>query len=341
MRDTKMEINVDGFFENVPNSNPSIPYPYIRKFQKKFIDEIDLTDILFLCAPTGSGKTLCFEYLCRKTLPTLLIYPTTALMKTQKKQLEEHNIKVFLLDSSVLGNLKGYERSRKLISLFMMYDIIITNPDILSAIIHKLYINPEEDLLRIFSHFQYVIYDEFHSYQELELSDLLLQITLFLSNSQVKIVLSSATPSLEIISLIQSINPLWKINIIYEEGANSGIQIRFKTKVQLFQQKFDEKINDLIKLCISSDFKTLVMCNSNISARNIFNRLCASGYFEYVTKDTHDETKGDIKADLNKQIIISTAGKSELGLNYPLDAIIMDSAYSIQSFIQRFGRISQ
>lgn len=337
-----MEIKVNGFsVSEVDNPFKELTFSKIRRFQKDFIENVDKYDILFLSAPTGAGKTLCFEYLCKKNPPVLLVYPTTALMTDQERQLKEHGLKVFRLDSNSIGDVRGYARSRRLIALFQRHEIIITNPDIISAILHHMYINPEDDLLRIFRYFHYIAYDEFHVYKELELSDILLQILLFISLSKAKVVLSSATPSTEFINVLRDIKPDCQINIIEEKGCKEGSLVRYDTKVYISNEKFKDKVKELIKLCIEKNLKTLVMCNSIIFVRDLYNSLVHEGYEKYITKETGDETRGIIKADYSKLIIIATSQKAEIGLDLPFDVIIMDIAPDLQSFIQRFGRVSR
>jgi len=336
-----VEIKVKGFsLQEVDNPFKELTFPRLRRFQKDFIENVDKFDVLFLSAPTGAGKTLCFEYLCKKTLPVLLVYPTTALMSDQERQLTEHGLKVFRLDSERLGDVKGYARSRALIVFFQKYDIIITNPDILSAILHYMYVNPEQDLLRIFSYFHYIVYDEFHIFRELELSDILLQLILFLGLSKAKIVLASATPSLEFINVLRDAKPGCQIKVLEEKGTKGTNSVRYNTKVHITNEKFKEKVSELIKYCKEKNLRTLVICNSNKFARELYNSLTSDGYDGYITKDTGDETRGETKADLSKLIVISTS-KSEVGIDYPLAAIIMDVAPDLQSFVQRFGRISR
>ena len=323
----------------IDNPFEELPFPKIRNFQKGFIETVDNFDILFLSAPTGSGKTLCFEYLCKNEPPILLIYPTTALMADQERQLSERGLSVFRLDSNTLGEERGYARSRKLMAFFQRHDIIITNPDIISAVLHDIYVNPEQDLIRIFNYFHFIIYDESHVYKELELSDILLQILLFLGTSKAKIILSSATPSIEIIDILNNIKPESRIGIVEEKGSKNGGLVRHNTKVFLTDEKFKEKVEDLVESCIAQKLKTLVICNSVKLALQLHNSLFLN-FREYLTEDTGYLTRSGIKPDLNKLIIISTS-KSEIGIDYPLDAVVMDVAQDIQSFIQRFGRVSR
>jgi len=64
----------------------------LRSFQKEFADCAKDKDaeVIQLIAPTGAGKTLCFQNLMRdeknEIHKTLLIYPTNALIKSQLRR---------------------------------------------------------------------------------------------------------------------------------------------------------------------------------------------------------------------------------------------------------------
>src|SRR5208337_3390282 len=110
--------------------------------------------------------------------------------------------------------------------------------------------------------------------------------------------------------------------------------------VTFLTENFKQQVPFLIEECIKKNRKTLVIGNSNKVIREMYNDLCSKGLESFVTKDSGDETQGDIKADLSKLIILSTA-KSEVGIDYPLDTVIIDTPFDIQSFIQRFGRVAR
>ncbi|MDD5188701.1 MAG: helicase-related protein, partial [Methanoregula sp.] len=117
-----------------------------------------------------------------------------------------------------------------------------------------------------------------------------------------------------------------------------NIPIRYDTQVTFLTENFKQHTPLLIEECIQKNRKTLVIGNSNKVIREMYNDLCSKGFESFVTKDSGDETQGDTKADLSKLIILSTA-KSEVGVDYPIDAVIIDAPFDIQSFIQRFGRV--
>ena len=99
----------------------------LRSFQKEFIDCIKEgnIDIIQLIAPTGAGKTLCFEYLLNEGHKVLLLYPTNALIQSQMARFSEKGFRAKNISSRILKK-KGMERSQELWGLVSRYDIILT-----------------------------------------------------------------------------------------------------------------------------------------------------------------------------------------------------------------------
>jgi len=327
----------------------------LRSFQKDFIDCIENRemDIIQLVAPTGAGKTLCFEYLFNKGYKVLLLYPTNALIKNQIDRFENLGFTVAHISGKILEK-KGYERSRELMGLITRYDIILTNPDIFQAIIGHMYKNPEEDLIRTFSFFQYVVYDEFHAYREFELSGILTQIALFQNMSRCRIILSSATPKSEILKLLESIRigknrtaPLIEISEAKKCISGEGAIIRHDTQVEFKQGKILDYFDDIIGILKDSITKLqtgepqiLVIFDSVKDCNEFFWRLHDENrqLYDFVEKDNGYDTNqvGDTP-DFTKPILIST-NKSEIGLDYPIELLIMEDGFNFDSFVQRFGR---
>lgn len=232
----------------------------LRSFQKEFIDCAKNTNanVIQLIAPTGAGKTLCFEKLMKDEKgvihKTLLIYPTNALIKSQLERFtKDKKFRAINISSKILTK-KGEERSRELYGLLSRYDIILTNPDIFQAIIGHMYRNRTGDLIQAFSFFEYIIYDEFHTYREFELSGILNQIGLFLNMSSCKVILSSATPKDEIIELLNLArvgadrHPP-QIERVDAKACrnNEGVVIRHKTKVEFRQGKIIDHIEQVVE----------------------------------------------------------------------------------------------
>lgn len=334
----------------------------LRSFQKEFLDCAKNTNanVIQLNAPTGAGKTLCFEKLMRdekgEIHKTLLIYPTNALIKSQLDRFKSNKFHAQNISSKILTK-KGEGRSRELFGLLSRYDIILTNPDIFQAIIGHMYKNLTGDLIQAFSFFEYIVYDEFHTYREFELSGILNQIGLFLNMSSCKVILSSATPKDEIIELLN----LARIGtdrhkpIVEKVDANpcsnnEGVVIRHKTKVEFYQGKIIDHIeqvveilNDAVKSIETNEPRILFIFDTVRDCNRFYSRLFNEypNLYKYAEKDNgYDTNQEGYAQDLTKPILIST-NKSEVGLDYPIKLLFMEDGFSIDSFIQRFGRAAR
>lgn len=330
----------------------------LRAFQKEFIDCIndEGVDVIQLVAPTGAGKTLCFEYLLNQKHKVLLLYPTNALIQSQMQRFNDEGFRVANISSKILKR-RGRERARELSGLIKRYDIILTNPDIFQAIVGAMYTNPEGDLIQVFREFNYVIYDEFHAYGEFELSGILTQIALFLNMSRCRVILSSATPKTEILKLLNVVligeyrqTPTIK-SVEAKPGFIKGEKpIRYRTEVEFHQGKiFDhieeiaDKLTDAIKDMKIGKPQILLIFDRVKDSNWFFSRLSREypELYRYVEKDNGYDTNqiGDAP-DFTKPILIST-NKSELGLDYPIKMLFMEDGFSFDSFIQRFGRAAR
>lgn len=336
----------------------------LRSFQKEFIDCAKNTNanVIQLIAPTGAGKTLCFEKLMKdeKGLihKTLLIYPTNALIKSQLERFnKDKKFRAINISSRILTK-KGEERSRELYGLLLRYDIVLTNPDIFQAIIGHMYRNRTGDLIQAFSFFEYIVYDEFHTYREFELSGILNQIGLFLNMSSCKVILSSATPKNEIIELLNLArvgadrHPP-QIEKVEAKACNNneGEIIRHKTMVEFHQGKIIDHIEQVIESLkevvgnIKVNEPRILFIFDTVKDSNRFYYRLSSEYpelYKYAEKDNGYDTNNQdgYTQDFTKPILIST-NKSEVGLDYPIRLLFMEDGFSIDSFVQRFGRAAR
>jgi len=330
----------------------------LRVFQQQFIECVksENTEVIQLIAPTGAGKTLCFEYLLQEGSKVLLLYPTNALIQSQIGRFKDAGFRAANISAKILKK-RGYERARELSGLIRHYDIILTNPDIFQAIIGAMYTNPEEDLIQIFHQFEYVIYDEFHAYREFELSGILTQIALFQNMSRCKIILSSATPKSEILELLNLVRigedrhvPVVKDIIAIPCNPDEGEIIRYQTEVEFHQGKLLDQFNEVVGMLIEELKKIepgkpriLFIFDMVKDSNRFYTRL----FYEYpeiytfAEKDNGYDTNqvGDAQ-DFTKPILIST-NKSEVGLDYPIKLLFMEDGFSIDSFVQRFGRAAR
>lgn len=337
----------------------------LRSFQKEFAECAKDKDaeVIQLIAPTGAGKTLCFQNLMRdeknEIHKTLLIYPTNALIKSQLERFNKDKFAAKNISSKILTT-KKEERSRELYGLLSRYDIVLTNPDIFQAILGHMYCNQTGDLIQAFHLFEYVIYDEFHTYKEFELSGILNQIGLFLNMSPCKVILSSATPKEEIIELLKLTRigegdnrhePRVKTVRAEPCSNNDGDTIRYKTRVKFQQGKiiddFEQIVENLREAVRNIDVnepRILFIFDTVRDSNRFYSRLFKEypDIYKCAEKDNGYDTNNQdgYAQDFTKPILIST-NKSEVGLDYPIKLLFMEDGFSIDSFVQRFGRAAR
>ncbi|MFC7132352.1 MULTISPECIES: DEAD/DEAH box helicase [Salinibaculum] len=199
----------------LPTTMPDTDFPHepARQFQATalaWIHDTDAAPVATLEAPTGSGKTAVIAALSRAMGHTLCLYPTNALVNAQAAELEAAGLDVQVVTSDTLSG-TGDDRTRELIEYAQRgqrgaHDVIVTNPDILQAVLQGLYFSPGDDILRIYGLFDAAVFDEFHYYDALAASGLLTQIKVLSERGAVlspdgddeltppRFLLSSATP---------------------------------------------------------------------------------------------------------------------------------------------------
>ena len=76
----------------------------LRVFQEQFIDcvKTENTEVIQLIAPTGAGKTLCFEYLLQEGSKVLLLYPTNALIQSQMERFRDVGFRAANISAKIL-----------------------------------------------------------------------------------------------------------------------------------------------------------------------------------------------------------------------------------------------
>lgn len=325
-----------------------------RGFQNDFLRWLHEGDeqVVVVNSPTGSGKTAAFSELCRKKRKTLLIYPTNALLKQQKKVIEdEFESSAKILSGDKLSE-KGYDRVQEMLGHVKGIageNVILTNPDILQAIIQNSYVDPSQEAIEFFNHFDGVVYDEFHFYDEFEASGLLIQIKIITERvPDSKIVLSSATPNK---TLINTVKNVLDIDIKEVESAyvdDEGDRFRFDTVVQRKRERIWEAREEVSKM-IEEDAQDLekgsepniaIVFNSAYHSNRFYEFLSEElpELYELTEKDNGYDTQQEeeVRPDVNP--ILITTKKGEVGLDYDIQKLVMEKPYTAESFIQRFGR---
>lgn len=194
----------------VSEAPSSFEYDRARDFQRNAVNWIEDGDepVALLSAPTGGGKTAVIAALAATSDRTLCLYPTNALANAQQKTLEQvYDLEVDVLTGETLTE-RGDARSQEVLQYATTPgggDVVLTNPDVLQAILQNQYFSPGSEILRFFAHFDAAVYDEFHYYDPLGASGLLMQIKVLSERGRYRtregslefprVLLPSATPS--------------------------------------------------------------------------------------------------------------------------------------------------
>jgi CRISPR-associated endonuclease/helicase Cas3 len=328
-------------------------FEHARAFQNRVVEWIHdgAEPVAVLRAPTGAGKTATFHDLIETRDVPLLVYPTNALLKQQRNRFAEDDIDVAVLNSETL---RGHGRGRVegLIAYFDEFeadhDAVVTNPDILQAAIQDMYAGGRA--MRIFDRIDAVVYDEFHFYDSLAASGLLLQLKILAErHPKQKILLASATPNEDFVDFVRE-----RLGIdvcdISASYVDDGDQFRKAVEIVRHEEsRLSDRRDEIAKSLAQGimdveeyDEPHAVLVFNSVRQSNDFHRFLAEEYpmvFEHTAKDNGFDTK-DESADLDEEAFyaLNTTNKGEVGLDYDIRTLHMENPGRAGPFLQRFGR---
>lgn len=328
-------------------------FEYARAFQNRVVEWMNDGDepVAALRAPTGAGKTATFHELLDKPGMTLLVYPTNALLRQQAQRFRDEGVSVGLLNASTLDG-HGHERTENLLrfmnDLKAEHDVVITNPDILQAAVQDMYRGAEA--MRLFNLFDSIVYDEFHFYDALAASGLLLQIKILAERHRnPNILLASATPNEDFIDFLRNDVGLQVLGI-EAEYVDDGDQFRYPVNVVRHgdQRLIDDKegIAQSLQAELQDqgeyDEPHVAVVFNSAKDSNEFHEFLHADYpevYAHAEKDNGFDTN-DTQVDLDESqfYILNTTSKGEVGLDYDIQTLYMDAPRDDRAFLQRFGR---
>jgi len=309
------------------------------------------TPVAAVRAPTGAGKTVTFHELIETQPLTLLVYPTNALLRQQRGRFDAAGVNAAVLNGRTLDG-HGDERTENLLAYLNTYvndhEVVLTNPDILQAVIQDLYRG--DHAMEFFDEFDAVVYDEFHFYDSLAASGLLLQTKIIAERSaSPKILLASATPNEDFVEFVRTQLHL-DVHDIEAEYVETGDQFRQPIEVTRHEDRriMDDReaIAELLQAELDSaseyDEPQIVLTFNSAKDSNDFHKFLAEEHpnvFEHAEKDNGFDTN-DEQVDLNEETfyILNTTSKGEVGLDYDVTTLVMENPRKPSAFIQRFGR---
>ncbi len=353
---------------------------FLHESQKRVkLDFVKLPEITIITAPTGTGKSYAFPFpvlnakrenkgIDSSEVRGLIVLPTNALIDELTTNFESTYPELVItkltgpeLDKS---EKKGLDRWRYAIEIAKNSDLVITNPDILNFAMHGGYHQyswtkktGDTRFSSFLNKFNYIIFDEYHLYDEAQIANVLTLIRLrelFLQHYKpefdnvngVRFLFVSATPENELKELLKQDNYSFEeiVEEIVESSKNSRpihgqLEVEFyncKGIDELIQYKIPE-LKEVIKnqrVLIILDLLRYVQELSQ-EFKKIFPNL-------NIYESTGYAPKNVIERELLKSanIIIAT-NKAEVGVNYNVDYCIMQPGRYFQNFVQRFGRISR
>lgn len=328
-------------------------FEHARAFQNRVVEWIHggRSPVSVVRAPTGAGKTATFYELIDSRDMTLLVYPTNALLRQQRERFDNDDVDVAVLNANTLDG-HGHERTEQLLGFVNKYateyDAVLTNPDILQAAIQDMYVG--SDPMRFFNKFDAIVYDEFHFYEALSASGLLLQIKIIAERQyDPKILLASATPNEEFVDFLREQVGL-TVRDIDADYDPDGDQFRHRMVVRRHEARKiiddrDEIASELkeeVETVGDYDDPEIVLVFNSAKDSNDFHDFLYHEYqtvFEHTAKDNGFDTH-DTGADLDKKefLILNTTSKGEVGLDYDVTSLYMEKPFSASAFLQRFGR---
>ncbi|UPM45260.1 type I-D CRISPR-associated helicase Cas3' [Halocatena salina] len=329
-------------------------FSHARTFQNRtaeWVQSDNAAPVAVLRAPTGAGKTAAFHSIIEENNLTLVVYPTNALLNQQISRFEANGVSVAPLTGNTLSG-HGDDRVEEILSFTDRYsghDIVVTNPDILQSIIQNTY-HGTTKAMQFYDRFDAVIYDEFHFYDPLAASGLLLQIHIFLDRRPTAdIVLASATPNESFVSFVtdELAHSVRDIDVVFDDAGD-----RFRQPVTVkrhetrtIDEEIDAVIDRLRELITSADdlqTPQVALVFNSVAASNDFHQTLsdvAPEVFKHTVKDNGFDTNDpDVDLETESYFILNTTSKGEVGLDHDIQTLFMETPRSPSSFLQRFGR---
>ncbi|MEO1218722.1 MAG: type I-D CRISPR-associated helicase Cas3' [Bacteroidota bacterium] len=340
----------------------------------------ELPEFTIITAPTGTGKSYAFPFPVLNSIKDgndidapdsirgLIVLPTNALISelTENFKSTYPSLVINQLTGAELNKyeVKGFERWKKAIEIAENSDLVITNPDIINYAMHGGYhqwAGHKKTGDKIFSkflvQFSYLIFDEYHLYDEAQIANILTLVKLRENLLQhykvirgreqgIRFLFVSATPEKGLSEIFE--NEEYEYEDIIEEIVDEPDHARAihgKLEVEFINNKdikelIRSKIPEIQSILPSK--KILLILDRLRDVQELAKEL--EGVFPeyqiyqstgYVSKSENAQEK--IKS---ANIIIAT-NKAEVGVNYEVEYCIMDPGKYYQNFIQRFGRIAR
>jgi CRISPR-associated endonuclease/helicase Cas3 len=347
---------------------------FLHEVQKRMKLDFDkFPEFTIITAPTGTGKSYAFPFpvinskkknsaFDEDKIRGLIVLPTNALIDELSENFSKTYpfLKIEKLTGKTLDDyaVKGFNRWLKVLELCKGdTDLVITNPDIINYAMHGGYHTNawqntgRKEFHNFLESFGYVIFDEYHLYDESQIANILTLTYLrniFLNeNSKIKYLFASATPekSLKDILINQGYTLEEIIEEITEDNSNARaihgeLEVEFQSTTNMLTF-INDKIDE-IKGELNNKKKVLIILDKLNEVQLLSERLASFFPKINIYQSTGYVSKIESQNEKVKQanIIIAT-NKAEVGVNYEVEYCIMQPGKYFRNFVQRFGRVSR
>lgn len=333
-----------------------------------------LPEFVIITAPTGTGKSYAFPFpaLQAKINPKpfdesnirgLIVLPTNALINELTESFTQTypQLTIKKLSSQELDNAqaKGFNRWREAINIAQQADLLITNPDIINYAMHGGYHatgnykkQGDSEFRTFIEKFQYLIFDEYHLYDEAQIANILtiiklIQLIFSDSKQRVKFFFVSATPEPKLKTILEQEG--YQYQEIIEEITNQPHNARAIHGKLETTFVYESNVNQLIqaytpqiKQQIEQGNKALIILDRLRDVQELtdyFNRIFPQ-FTVYPSTGYVSKTENHNQKIAEANLIIAT-NKAEVGVNYDVTYCIMQPGKFYQNFVQRFGRVAR
>jgi CRISPR-associated endonuclease/helicase Cas3 len=362
-------VKLTGEMEFFPNGQEC----FLHEVQKRMkLDFEKFPEFTIITAPTGTGKSYAFPFpvinskkhsksFDEDKIRGLIVLPTNALIDEIYNNFSETYpvLKVKNITGKTLDEfaVKGFDRWLKVLELCKEADLVITNPDIINYAMHGGYHQSawqntgRKEFHNFLELFGYIIFDEYHLYDESQIANILTLIYLrdiFLNeNSKIKYFFVSATPEKVLKTILQ--NKGYNVEEIVEsivENSTNARAIHGKIHVEFCNAiNLDSIIKEYqlyIDKIINSGKRILFILDKLADVQNLSTKLSSTYPDCIVYQSTGYVSRIDNQQEnIEKANIIVATNKAEVGVNYNVEHSIMQPGKYYQNLIQRFGRVAR
>lgn len=363
-----------------PNFDYQLATHQVEVFQALQREDID---VVFDTAMTGDGKTLAAHLpvlTSRLRLRPVFIYPTNELIRDQDRQAKDlqkkyeytGKLKLQILTGRTIDQLAYQNKCHRydaVENLIYGQKILLTNPDLFTLIndfkYRFFYDNASSLAERFNNNFRYLIFDEFHTYETTQISDVIDEILIANSmkykKGEYKYLFLSATPNYEFIKRLEGIG--LKCHVVqgkYQHGSEEvGGYRRILQEVQLDVAAcnqseggivgwVDNNIDQIEKFYQENEgSKGAIICNSVLAAKRLVKLFEDKSipHLEIVenTGLTGEEARKHAMKLINqdgKNTLLIATSTVDVGVDFRLNYLIFE-ALDAGSFIQRLGRLGR